>query len=101
MATLYITEFNFMGQAPNSAPQMAQEPPLAEQTVAIGVSSTPSSNFQTGTRFVRIHTDSICSIAFGTNPTATALKARLAANQTEYYGVPEGGSYKIAVITNS
>jgi hypothetical protein len=50
---------------------------------------------------VRIHTDAICSISFGTAPTATATNRRLAANQTEYFGVPLGGSYKVAVISNS
>lgn len=100
MATLYITEFALMGQVPNSAAQMPQQPPLAEQTVTIGA-STQSAAFNAKTRFVRLHTDAICSVEFGTNPTATAANARLAANQTEFHGVPEGGAFKVAVITNS
>lgn len=101
MATLYITEYAYMGQVPNSAAQIPQEPPIAEQTVAIGVSSAASSNFNSKTRFIRVHTDAICSVSVAIGPTATAAKGRMAANQTEYRGVPEGGQYAIAVITNS
>jgi hypothetical protein len=46
-----------------------------------------------------VHTDAICSISFGSNPTATATKARMAAGQTEYYAV--NASDKVAVITNT
>lgn len=95
MATLYIAESS------EGASGMALVPPIAEQTVAIGGSSTPSSAFNAATRFVRLHTDAICSIAFGTSPTATATKMRMAADQTEYFSVPAGQSYKVAVITNS
>lgn len=102
MTTLYISEFSGQGidqQARNL--NIAAQPPNAEQTVAIGGSSVQSAAFQQSTRMVRLHTDSICSIEFGTNPTATATKARMAANQTEYFYVPAGQGYMVAVITNS
>lgn len=102
MAVLYITEYAEMQIGPaGRGGQMPLEPPLAEQTVAIGVGSVASSAFNAATRFVRLHTDAICSVEFGTAPTATASKARMAANQTEYHGVPLGASYKVAVITNT
>jgi hypothetical protein len=73
-----------------------------EQTpVTISGVTTQSSTFAATTRLVRIHTDSICSISLGVNPTASVNTRRLAANQTEYFGVPVGGSYKVAVISNS
>lgn len=100
MATLYIAEYALMGAAPNSVPQMPQEPVVAEQILAIGGSSGQSAFFNARTRFVRLHCDSVCSVEFGLNPTATATTARLAANQTEYHAVPEGGSYRVAVIAN-
>jgi len=53
------------------------------------------------TTFVRLHTDAICSIKFGVNPTASATTARMAAGRTEYHGVPLGQAYKVAVITNA
>ena len=100
MATLYITEFALMGAAPNATPQMPQQPAVAEQTLAIGGTSGQSAFFQPATRFVRIHCDSVCSVKFGPNPTAVATGARLAANQTEYHAVPEGGSFRVAAIAN-
>lgn len=79
--------------------QVGAEPRLANQTVSIGGSTTQSSAFNTNTTMIRVHTDAICSIDIGSNPTATAAKSRLAANQTEYFGVIPG--QKLAVITNS
>lgn len=102
MAVLYISEFIEIEQGlARKIAQALMQPPLAEQTVAIGGSSTASSAFNVLTRIVRIHSDAICSIEFGTSPTATTSTARLAANQTEYFGVPVGQSYKVAVITNT
>lgn len=100
MATLYVSEHTHFGHDNNTvAFPMALEPPIAEQTVAIGGASTQSSAFNANTRYVRVHTDAICSILIGTNPTATAAKKRLAANQTEYFAVV--GGHKLAVITNT
>jgi hypothetical protein len=100
MATLYITEFSQMSQV--GGPQaMPQDSPLAEQTVSIGGSSAQSSAFNVATRFVRLHCDSVCSIFLGVNPTAALTSGRMAANQTEYRGVPQGGGFQVAVIANT
>ena len=103
MAVLYITEYATLGvqQVGGMVSQTPQEPPLAEQTVSISGSSAQSSAFNAQTTLVRLHTDAICSVEFGTNPTATSGKARMPANQTEYKTVPRGQNYKVAVITNS
>lgn len=102
MAVLYVTEFANLGTSNNAqVMQMATVPPLVEQTVAIGGSTTQSSAFGANTTFVRLHTDAICSIAFGTNPSATATTARLAAGTTEYFVVPQNKAFKVAVITNT
>jgi hypothetical protein len=104
MAILYVTEFqNTMPNtlAPGQA-ALAIVPPLAEQTVAQSASSAQSAAFNQLTKFVRLHTDAICSVEFGTNPTAVAnTQARMAANQTEYFGVPQGASFKVAVVTST
>jgi hypothetical protein len=97
MAVLYITEYADTTKAPGTV-QVGAEPAITNQTVAIGGTSTQSAAFNSATRMVRIHTDAICSIRFGTNPTATATTGRLAANQTEYFGVVPKD--KVAVITN-
>jgi hypothetical protein len=100
MPILFITEFaeEQIGPA-GRVGQMPLEPPLAEQAVSFGA-STQSSAFNSKTRFVRLHTDTNCFLVFGTNPTAvTSTSGRLAANQTEYRGVPLNASFKVAVTT--
>jgi hypothetical protein len=101
MPTLYICEYANQGRdtAGYTIQGVAQEPANTEQTVAIGGTSAQSNAFQSGTTLIRVHTDSICSIAIGTNPTAAATNKRMAANTTEYFGVRPGD--KIAVITNT
>jgi len=99
MAKLYVTEFRNVGAATEMF-LLPLAPPVVDQTpVAIGVGSVQSAAFNAGTRFVRLHADAICSIAFGADPTATANNARLAANQTEYFAVSP--DHKVAVITNT
>ena len=48
-----------------------------------------------------INTDQPCSVAWGTAPVAVATAQRLGANETRFYGVPPGGGFKVAVITNT
>jgi len=101
MSTLYVAEFFSIGGTGNFPVSGALQPPIHEQTVTIGGTSTQSTAFNANTSLIRVHTDSICSIEVGTNPTATTSTARMAANQTEYFSIPPGSSYKIAVITNT
>lgn len=104
MAWLYIAEYSTFGQIPNSVAQIPQEPPIAEQKIAISGTSVQSNPFNSKTRHVRLNTDQACSILFGTqasNPTAAVTNQRLSPNQTEYKGVAEGGGYMVAVIMNS
>lgn len=101
MAKLYITEYAAVGGGMDGQPSaIAYEPPVASQTVTF-TTTTQSSAFNAITRFVRIHTDAICSIEFGTNPTATTSTRRLAADATEYFAVPVGNSFKVAAVTNT
>lgn len=102
MPTLFITEFARQSRdAAGFLMVVAEEPAVANQTVAIGAGSTQSNAFNSLTRFVRISTDAICSIAFGENPTATTSTRRMPANTTEYFGVPAGSAFKVAVISNT
>jgi hypothetical protein len=105
MATLYVEEYSTIAGGPStSGPahaqvQAPQEIALASQIIAITGSSTQCTNpFNAATRSVRLHTDSICSVAFGVSPTAVTTQKRMAANQTEYFGVRNGD--KVAVILN-
>jgi hypothetical protein len=98
MATLYITEYERIPVGAGGSIAMGAEPAQAYQTVAIGGATQPSAAFGPTTQYIRVHCDAICSVAFGTNPTATAVLTRLAANQTEYFHVQPG--HKLAVISN-
>ena|SRR5688572_5226288 len=99
MAILNVAEFNTMGGGSNFPAAVVQVPPIASQNVAIGGTSTPSNAFAPATTIVRIHTDVACAIAFGAAPTAVATGIVLAAGATEYFAVPAGQNYKVAVIT--
>ena len=103
MANLFITEFD-SADTPSGGVcvPVARAYGYVEQTpVAIAGASAQSAAFAAETTLVRIHAAGICSIAFGPNPTATTNTMRLAADQTEYFSVPAGQSWKVAVIQNS
>ncbi len=103
MALLYICEYSDEAQTVRGAAPAAQEnAATVDQTpVVIGAGSLQSAAFAATTVIVRIHTDAICSIKFGTNPTATTSTKRMNAGDTEYFGVPLNGAYKVAVIANT
>ena len=98
MATLYVTEYGTIAGLPATANgQVPLEPPLADYTVSIpGISPA----FQPTTRMVRLHCDAICSVLFGQSPSASTSNGRMATNQTEFRGVPEGMSFKVSVVVN-
>ena len=102
MAVLFITEYARQGRdAAGYRMVVAEEPPLASQVVTIAGASAQSSAFNAKTHLIRISTDAICSIEFGANPTALTTSRRMPANSTEYFAVPPGASYKVAVISNT
>jgi len=97
MATLYVTEFADVNATQGVI--IPKQPVVAEQTVAIGGTSTQSSAFNQRTMYVTLSTDAICSISVDSNPTATATKMRMPANSSVTFQVPQGA--KVAVITNT
>lgn len=99
MSTLYIAEFQELGYPEPGQAQVAKQPPIAEQTITISGSPATSAAFNTSTRFVRISTDVICSIKFGSVPVPSATTARMAADQVEYFAVLPG--HKVAAISNT
>lgn len=94
MAVLYINEFNRMSNFVNGL----QTPPVAEQHVAIGGTSTQSAAFDKNTYGVEVVSDVDCSIAFGADPTAAVTAFYLPAKTVRTYGVVPG--QKVAVISN-
>jgi len=100
MAVLDISEYQRLAaDQQTSAVMTGVEPAMVAQQVAIGGSSAQSAAFADTTRFVRVHTDVACRVKFGPDPTAAATSMRMAAGQTEYFGVYPG--HKVAVITTT
>ena len=97
MAILYIAEFKSLAKDGDghkvSAPRWA---PLA-QTAVDYTSGEQSHTLQSGTNFVRLSTDAICHYNAGVSgtPAATTSMARMAADQTEFIGVPPGGVIRV------
>lgn len=99
MANLYISEYTTVVSVGGVAiAQAPMEPAPVEQVIPISGSSTQSAAFGGNTNYIRVNCDSVCSLLFGANPTAVTTAKRLAANQTEFFGVQPG--QKVAVITN-
>ncbi len=105
MSKLYISEYARMTQASgpgNAVVQAPEEPPVATQAIDFTSGAVQSAAFSAKTRFVRLHTDAICSVKFGAAPTATANDPRLAAGQTELRGIPgDGSAAKVSAIANT
>ena len=98
MAFIYIREYSEI-VVRNGATMVGREPGFDQPRLAITAGSLQSQPFQPKTALVRIETDVVCSVAYGMNPIATVLAGRMAANQTEYFGVNPGDM--VAVIANT
>lgn len=101
MAYIYITEYR--EQAKDTMGHLLPaglEPAIANQRVGNAGASTQSAALDAQTKFVMVHTDSICSIKFGANPTAVVGEHRMGAGETRYYGV-NIPALKIAAVLNT
>lgn len=99
MSNLYIREYTAAAVQQGEGVPVMCEPGTDQGVITISASAASSAAFGANTAFVRVHTDAICSIAFGTAPSATTANARMAANSTEYFGVI--GGQKLSVIQNT
>jgi|SRR6516164_8876474 hypothetical protein len=102
MAFVYVTEYSQLGMYENT--QIPLDPPIADYQVAVGASSASGPAFNKATRFVRLHCDatSPASILIGPlTATVATTNQRMAANQTEYHGVPQNAGYCVLVIQNT
>jgi hypothetical protein len=97
MTKVYISEYATIPNVGGVIVQIPSEPPLATQVIdyTAGVATI---TLGTGTHYVRLNNDSICSMSFtGTN--ATTSDARSPAETVEFKGVQPGS--KISAITNT
>jgi hypothetical protein len=100
MPILDVTEYTELSSSGGGHLVMAgQEPSLTNQQLNISGTSARSAAFGDVTRFIRIHSDTACRVAIGSNPTASSTSMRVGAGGTEYLGVMPG--LKIAVIAST
>jgi hypothetical protein len=99
MAFLYIRESPELRVRAGGGVQAPEAPSLVEQRIANDGASTQSAAFSSATRFIEVHSDSICSILVGANPVAVTSKGRMAAGETRYYRVNAGD--RIAAVLNT
>jgi hypothetical protein len=89
-----------MASALNGAAQIPQHPALQRQSMPITAGSTTLPlKFTAQTRFIKVHTDAICSTAIGTVPVAVTTADRMPADLTTFEGVNPGDN--LAVIANT
>lgn len=104
MALLFIRSYAGMGQdLMGQVIQTGLEPALEDRTLLIsGAAATLSTALNSSAKFVRVNTDSICSIKFGTTSAvaATTTNARMAANSSEFFALDRPGLF-ISVILNT
>jgi hypothetical protein len=104
-ATLYIAEFPTFSNDTTAGGGLpfAKWPPLAFQALAFSGEPANSAAFNASTRVIRVHTDTACSLLIGpltpagNNQVPDDTCPRLAANETQYFGVSPGDY--ISVVT--
>jgi hypothetical protein len=96
-----ITEYADMPQTVRGAAQVAMDPPLAVQILALSGSSAPSAAFNALTRYIRICVSGVDARIVNNTaaPVADASTSERMPVGTEYRGVTLGAGNKIAVIT--
>lgn len=99
MASLWIQELTHLPHDDLGRPvPMSSLSGSAGQKVTISGTSAQSSALAGTTRYVRLYADSLCYLAMGANPTATASFQPLASGIPEFFAVVPG--QKIAAITD-
>lgn len=106
MAKVYITEYARASLDTRAFIPSGEEPSI-KCTVLDTTATHTSAVLDKNTRLVRVHTDGIISYKFGTAPVAATTDSRMAANATEYFGIPPIaagtaiGTLEIDVIANT
>lgn len=96
---LFLTEYRDLARDTGSNFLAAgMEPSIAEQAMTVTGTTAQSTAFNAQTSYVMVHAQEAVCLAWGTNPTATTVKQRMAAGETRFVGVPCGKSFKVAAI---
>jgi hypothetical protein len=88
---IFISEFSrIILDHGNFAVPIPLTPSVAEQSIEIEMVSKTSEPFKPQTRFILVHTEAACSIAFGLTPEADQRFHKLGPGETRYYGINPG-----------
>jgi hypothetical protein len=98
MATLHITEFSTLPRDANGNVLQIGLMPNATQVVTY-TTSTQSVAFAASTRYIRVISSAAAHLAFGTNPTATALDPWVPGSTAEFFAVTP--SHELAAYDGS
>jgi len=98
MSILYIREYADTGMYQNGQPLPIE--PGVDQVVSFTTSAGQSAAFKNNTKMVRITTDGLANILFGSNPTAVVgTNLRMSVGQTYDFLVPPGSALKVSAVT--
>lgn len=90
MATLWISEYESIGNAGGGIAQLAKEPSVTSQTITYTTSTAATTAFNDKTKFIRVIASADAYLAFGPAPTATATSLYLPSGTAEYFAVNSG-----------
>lgn len=99
MSKLYITEHRRLTRSADGHIMQIPGDYGVDQIIDFSGGAAASTAFAATTQFIRVNTDAVCSIAFGSAPTATTSNRRLSAGQTEFF--PVFGGDKLSAISNT
>lgn len=98
MATLNVCQFREVEDTRGQRVPLVSGSDVTSANVTF-TTSTQSSAFAATTSVVRLVADAACYVKFAADPTAAAGDVYLPANSVEYFSVPPGLDYKVAVVT--
>jgi hypothetical protein len=98
---LYITEFSKLAldNTGREIPTPDWDSVTADYRMAITGGTTQSTPINSQSKCILIHTDVVCSVAYGVNPVAAVGAGRMGSGETRFFGVSAGKL--IAVIANT
>lgn len=102
MAFLYVIEATDIKHLQGDGAQAISGIGKAAYRIDNTAASTQGPLLNTATKYVQLHTDSICSFEMGVNPTAVVGAKRMAAGETRTYEIDgSAGDVRIAAVFNT
>jgi hypothetical protein len=98
MTTLTLCEYRDIGSTARGSVAIPLEPPIAEQSIELGLTSQQSKSFAPDTCLIKLMANGDCNIAIGQDPDATNSVRHVAAGREQVLAVPANSKLKIAAM---